>query len=859
LVTGGSGFGQDLHIGLGDSNATSTVIGQDFLGIVFDIDLDPQIRLVDVDNDDIGLGTTIFATTPAIGTQYIELERDGNTFFGRIYSDALFSILTESKSLTAVSTIDDLQYIKLNTESTSATTDHTYEGIIDDVTFIDGAGNPIVVFFTGDLVEAQETVIITPPTIPEGITDLAGSTVGNTCQLSWSAPFTTSTINGYRILRQVDGTGGFVTLIANTSNTLTTNTDTGLINNVLYEYDVRAGNRFGFSNTTSNIVDCMPVINDVPSDPSPLIVVEQPNGDALLTWVEPKNGDPTGYQIQRKIEAGGFLTIVNDTGTTALTFLDVNTDPSVQYTWRIAGWNFVGLGAFSNQLTLTMASAPNAPLLSGAQNGNQIDISWTQPASDNPINGYLIDRRINFGAFTTLIANTTTTDLNFTDVNVTKPDAFGYRVRALSSSGQGTVSNVVDIVFGSHLIVEVREQDGSFFKGGGVVKGVNSTFTLLVGLDVNSNAIFDNLDVGNFNFTFTDSDDFILNKTFGFPAPVGNDTSTFTINALVFDVDCPNAGGGTDIRIKVNYTDAKDIVAFPSTPVCDSSDQVSWSTQWQGSAVNDTSTMVADFISNIFQANAEQFLASADIIPTVYNSGLNQIVSEEYVVNMTDVTINFNLFLGRAPAGGGGGSSGSQPTTPPALSIPDPEIVFAQRLTGLSLLSRTHQFAQAGQVIEGSITVQWEGEENLRVLEITQPDGELDIRFDLPPFPLVQEIEGIGEFAMSSADIPYTIVLPPSECSEELGITINCFDPILHTLPVEFRFGLGDQEYLGSTEVFVDGRPIPLDIVQLQIILLFLVLIVSAVFGNFIRNRAKGGRKRQVRVKKKFKKKFDSS
>jgi len=376
---------------------------------------------------------------------------------------------------------------------------------------------------------------------------------------------------------------------------------------------------------------------------------------------------------------------------------------------------------------------------------------------------------------------------------------------------------------------------------------------------VNSNAIFDNLDVGNFNFTFTDSDDFILNKTFNIPAPAGNDTSTFTINALVFDVDCPNAGGGVDIRIKVNYTDAKDIVAFPSVPVCDSSDQVSWSTQWQGSAVNDTSTMIADFISNIFQANAEQFLASADIIPTVYNSGLNQIVSEEYVVNMTDVTINFNLFLGRAPAGGGGGSSGSQPTVPPALSIPDPEIVFAQRLTGLSLLSRTHQFAQAGQVIEGFITVQWEGEENLRVLEITQPDGELDIRFDLPPFPLVQQTEGIGEFAMSTADIPYTIVLPPSECNAELGITINCFDPILHTLPVEFRFGLGDQEYLGSTEVFVDGRPIPLDIVQLQIILLFLVLIASAVFGNFIRRRVKGGRKRQIRVKKKFKKKFDSS
>ena len=720
-----------------------------------------------------------------------------------------------------------------------------------------GAGSSL--FVTGDLVTTQETVIITPPTIPEGILDLTGNTVTNTCQLSWSAPITTSTINGYRILRQVDGTGGFVILISNTSNTFTTNTDTGLVNNILYEYDVLAGNRFGFANVSSNIVDCMPIVNDVPSNPSPMIGVEEPNGDVTLTWVEPTNGDPTGYQIQRKIGNGGFLILVNDTGTTSLTFLDTATDPAVEYTWRVAGWNSIGLGAFSNQVTLLMSSPANAPILSGAQNGNQIDLSWTIPASDNPINGYKIDRRINLGSFTTLIANTSTTSTTFIDTNVTKPDTFGYRVRALSSAGEGTVSNVVDIVFGSHLIVHVREQDGSGFKGGGIVKGFNSTFSDLIGLDANSDATFDNLAVFNYNFTFFDDDNYILNKTFNFPSPAGNDTSEFTINALVFDVDCPANGAGTDIRIKVNYTDAKDITAFPSVPVCDSSDQVSWSTQWQGSAVNDTSTMIADFISTVFKTNAEQFLASADIIPTIYNSGENQIESETYVVNMTDVTINFNLFLGRAPSGGGAPSPSPSNPAQPTPSIPDPEVVFGQRLTGLSILSRTHQFAQAGDVIEGTITVNWEGEINLDVRAIDISGTDLDIRFDLTPFPLDQRIEGIGEFAMSTADIRYMIVLPADECSPEIGLTQNCFDPILHTIPLEFEFQRDDQVYEASTEVFVDGRPIPLDIVQLQIILLFFVLIASAVFGRFIRNRARGSTRRTKTKKKKFKKKFDSS
>ena len=513
------------------------------------------------------------------------------------------------------------------------------------------------------------------------------------------------------------------------------------------------------------------------------------------------------------------------------------------------------MGAFTTPVSLTMSSPPNAPILSGEQNGDQIEISWIAPSSANPITGYKIEKRINFGAFFTLIANTTTPSvLNFTDTNVTKPDTFGYRVRALSIAGEGTVSNVVDIVFGSHLIVEVREQDGSGFKGGGIVRGINSTMSLPVGLNTGSDAIFDNLSVGFYNFTFFDDDDFILNKTFNFPAPAGNDTSIFTINALVFDVDCPDNGVGTDIRIKVNYTTVKDITEFPSIPVCDSTDQVSWTTRWQGDAVNDTSTMIADFISTVFKANAKQFLVSADIIATIYNSGENQIESEIYTVNMTDVTINFNLFLGRAPSGGG-----SSPSTPPASSPSIVQLELEQRLTGLSVLSRTHPFARAGDVIEGSITVNWEGEQNLIVREI-QAGAFMDIRFDeVTPFPLDQRIEGIGEFAMSSAEITYTIILPPNQCNPEIGLTQNCFDPILHTIPIEFEFGLGEQIYEASTEIFVDGRPIPIDIVQLQIILLFIVLIASAVFGNFIRRRFQRGRGRQRVAKKKFKKKFDSS
>jgi len=767
--------------------------------------------------------------------------------------------MTEHGGFITIATVDDLDTM-FTDNGLVVDTDYTYrvkgESAVSTGSFSEN--NTATTFSALNVTQSEidfvtvteQTVLISPP-FP--ITTLIGSTVGNTCEISWSAPPDGgSVITKYQIFRSVDANPYSLLL----NKTVIGHIDTGLINNVLYEYNITALNAFGDSEP-SNIVDCMPVINDVPSTPNPLIAVEEPSGDVTLTWVEPNNGDPTGYQIQRKIENGGFLILVNDTATTSLTFLDTATDPAVEYTWRVAGWNSLGLGAFTTPVTLLMASPANAPVLTAQQVVNVITINWTAPASDNPINGYKIEKRINFGSLFTLVANTTTTSLSFVDSNVTKPDTFGYRVRALSISGEGTVSNIVDVVFGSHLIVEVREQDGSGFKGGGIVRGINSTMSLPVGLNTGSDAIFDNLDVGNYNFTFFDDDNFILNKTFNFPAPAGNDTSTFTINALVFDVDCPDNGVGTDIRIKVNYTTAKDITEFPSVPVCDSTDQVSWTTRWQGEAVNDTSTMIADFISTVFRANAKQFLVSADIIPTIFNSGENQIESEVYTVNMTDVTINFNLFLGRAPSGGGGGGGGD-----PTRSVSIVQLELEQRLTGLSVLSRTHPFAQAGDIIEGSITVEWEGEEALSVKSIDVGEFSNIIRFASAPFEIEQFIEGSGEFAMSSGSIPYIITLPPFICDENMGITQNCVDAELISIPAEFIFESAGVDYIASTTVMVDLRPIPLDIVQIQIILLGAVLIISAVGGNFIRKSIKGarsGKRSQSSKKKRFKKKFDSS
>ena len=87
-----------------------------------------------------------------------------------------------------------------------------------------------------DFTAFADTTTLTSPPFP--ITTLIGSTVSNTCQLSWTAPSDgNSPINGYKILRQATGEGSFSVLVVNTTTTAITYTDTGLINDILYEYD----------------------------------------------------------------------------------------------------------------------------------------------------------------------------------------------------------------------------------------------------------------------------------------------------------------------------------------------------------------------------------------------------------------------------------------------------------------------------------------------------------------------------------------------------------------------------------------------------------------------------------------------
>lgn len=108
-----------------------------------------------------------------------------------------------------------------------------------------------------DIYRVKITVDYTANTAPGQPTGLSATAVGQTqVDLSWTAPASDggSAITGYKIERKV-GSGSFSDLVADTGNTTTTYSNTGLTASTLYTYRVSAINAIGTSIASSEASD----------------------------------------------------------------------------------------------------------------------------------------------------------------------------------------------------------------------------------------------------------------------------------------------------------------------------------------------------------------------------------------------------------------------------------------------------------------------------------------------------------------------------------------------------------------------------------------------------------------------------
>lgn len=91
-------------------------------------------------------------------------------------------------------------------------------------------------------------------------------------------------------------------------------------------------------------------------------------------------------------------------------------------------------------------AVPDPPVLNTvvATSDTEIDLDWTAgPDGGSPITGYKIERNLNAGGWATLVADTASTDTDYTDSTLSTGDQADYRISAINAEGTSTASNVL--------------------------------------------------------------------------------------------------------------------------------------------------------------------------------------------------------------------------------------------------------------------------------------------------------------------------------------------------------------------------------------------------------------------------------
>lgn len=280
-----------------------------------------------------------------------------------------------------------------------------------------------------------ETLPSNIPSEPKNLQTYVGDSFLN---LSWNPPISDggSPIINYIIYR---GEGpGEETFLAEIQNVSYYN-DTDVVNGITYYYEVSAKNSYG-EGLLSIEVNGTPAT--IPSNPTNFTVT---TGDLWvnLTWNVPilNGGYPiTNYTIYKGPTSGNevFLVEIGD----ILYYNDTSVTNGITYYYQISAKNEIGEGLISDELMATPATIPSAPTIVSVWTGDSyVNLSWAAPSSNggSTVTNYRIYRGMSLNSLTPLVEIGNITYYNDTDV--TNGITYYYRVSAINSIDEGSLSN----------------------------------------------------------------------------------------------------------------------------------------------------------------------------------------------------------------------------------------------------------------------------------------------------------------------------------------------------------------------------------------------------------------------------------
>ena len=190
--------------------------------------------------------------------------------------------------------------------------------------------------------------------------------------------------------------------------------------------------------------------NDVPDSPKNLSASTASSSSIVITWDAPdlNDNDPkiTGYKIESKVGSGSYETIVEDTKSTATSFLHTGLDDGETYRYRIYAINSEGTGSVSSTAsakpgpTKTPAGLTAIPI-----SKNQVLLSWLPPSEtfNQAITGYIIERENIPGVLYEDVGNVSGSTTTYTVNGLSTGKTYSFVVSAEFSVGNTPRSNAV--------------------------------------------------------------------------------------------------------------------------------------------------------------------------------------------------------------------------------------------------------------------------------------------------------------------------------------------------------------------------------------------------------------------------------
>jgi len=260
--------------------------------------------------------------------------------------------------------------------------------------------------------------------------------------LSWSTPSSNGgpPVTGYKINYTLDS-GAPINIVANSGNTLTTYSHTGLQAGHSYTYKVYAINSVGTGNESNTATAVPTIIITVPGSPT-LSATPLSSTSIALSWTPPSNDGGsaiTGYKIEYANGTSAYTILSSNTGSTQTSYIHSGLSTGASYTYRVTAINAIGAGSPSNAVTTQPQDTKTAIIISAvAISPTSVKISWIPPSQTygQLISGYIVDQVIN-GNFLS-IDDTSSGTTSYTIPNLTTNKTYTFSVTAQLSGGSQT-------------------------------------------------------------------------------------------------------------------------------------------------------------------------------------------------------------------------------------------------------------------------------------------------------------------------------------------------------------------------------------------------------------------------------------